>query len=166
LCFKNRPGIVTILIHPIYAEFFHLLTFPTRSTLTPIFTIFNAESRSPLRRNSSIRLGAVDLATSADSISQVFEDGDGVLPANASISDADTTLETSRTLSGDLLVTLTNVGLDHDTDNSLLTLTELLTNNLGNLGLVSVVLGRVSYYKLKLRTSKGYTQTYRGSSQS
>jgi hypothetical protein len=42
------------------------------------------------------------------------------------------------------LVTLANVGLDHDTNDGLLTLTELFANDLGNLGLVSVVLGRVA----------------------
>jgi hypothetical protein len=95
------------------------------------------------------------LTTGADSVGEVLEHSDGILPANASISDADTTLEGSRTLGRNLLVTLANVGLNHDTDDCLLTLTELVTNNLGNLGLVLVVLGGVAWDELVVRVYGG-----------
>lgn len=104
------------------------------------------------------------MTTGADSVGEVLEHSDGVLPANASISDTDTALEGSRTLGGNLLVTLANVGLNHDTDDGLLTLTELVTNNLGNLGLVLVVLGGVAWSKLVTRVYGGSGQAYRESS--
>lgn len=95
------------------------------------------------------------MTTGADSISEVLKHSDGVLPANASISDADTALEGSRALGGNLLVTFADVGLNHDTDDGLLTLTELVTNDLGNLGLVLVVLGGVTWNKLVMRVYGG-----------
>lgn len=95
------------------------------------------------------------MTTGADSVGEILKHGDGVLPANASISDADTALEGSRTLGGNLLVTFADVGLNHDTNDGLLTLTELVTNNLGNLGLVLVVLGRVAWNMLVARVYGG-----------
>ena len=88
----------------------------------------------------------VNLTTRADGSSKVLQYSDGVLPVDAGISDGDTTLEGRRTLSGDLLVALADVGLDHDTDNCLLTLTELISDSLGDLGLVVVVLLGVPIY--------------------
>lgn len=83
---------------------------------------------------------SVDLTTGADGLGQVLEDVNGGFPVDASVGDADTGLQGGGALSGDLLVTPANVGLDHDTNNGLLALAELFANRLGNLGLVKVVL--------------------------
>lgn len=63
-----------------------------------------------------------------------------MLPVDACICDTDATLKTGRTLGRNLLVARTDVGLDHDTNNGALTFPNLVGNDLGNLGLVVVVL--------------------------
>jgi len=80
------------------------------------------------------------LAAFSDSIRKLLEDFDGRFPVDTSISDANTLLETGWTLGRDLLVAFVDVGLDHDTDDGFFTSTELVTDNLSYLGLISVVL--------------------------
>ena len=78
-------------------------------------------------------------ATFPNRISKLLEDFDGRLPVDTSISNADTLLESGRSLCGYFLVAFVDVGLDHDTDDGFFTRTELITNDLGYLGLVSMV---------------------------
>lgn len=89
---------------------------------------------------STIGLGGLDSPASPDGLSQVLKGIDGLLPADTGVSDTDTLLETGRTLRRHLLVTLVDVGLDHDTDNGVLTLTHLLGQLLSDKRLVAVVL--------------------------
>lgn len=89
---------------------------------------------------STIGLGRLDSPTSPDGFSQVLKNVDGHLPADTGIGDTDTLLQTGRTLRGHLLVTLVDVGLDHDTDNGVFTLAHLLGQLLSDKGLVAVVL--------------------------
>lgn len=91
------------------------------------------------------RCTRVDDTSSADSRGKVLENRDCAVPVDACISNADAALETSRTLGGNLLVALVNVGLDHDTNNGSLALPQLFGNGLCNLGLVVVVFLRVAY---------------------
>lgn len=79
-------------------------------------------------------------ATSTNTISEILKHLDRHLPVDASISDTDTAEKSLGSLGGNLLVTLVDVGLDHDTDDSSLTLTELIRDLLGDDGLVKVVL--------------------------
>ncbi|KAI9151568.1 hypothetical protein HJFPF1_08775 [Paramyrothecium foliicola] len=101
---------------------------------------------STLRRQDHADLGliigtvAIDLTTGAHGGGEVLEHGDGVLPVDAGVGDADAALERRGALGGDLLVALVDVGLDHDTNDDLLTLAQLVGDDLGNLGLVVVVL--------------------------
>lgn len=89
---------------------------------------------------STVGLGGLDSPASPDGLSQVLKGIDGLLPADTGISDTDTLLETGRSLRGHFLVTLVDVGLDHDTDNGVLTLTHLLGQLLSDKRLVAVVL--------------------------
>ena len=86
----------------------------------------------------------VDLASLTDSLSQVLESRNGRLPVDAGIGDGDALLEAGWTLGWDLLVTLVDVGLDHDTDDGLLAGAKLVADSLGNGWLVAVVLVGVS----------------------
>lgn len=86
----------------------------------------------------------VDLASLADSLSQVLESGNGRIPVDAGIGDGHALPEAGWTLGWDLLVALIDVGLDHDTDDRLLAGAELVADSLGDGWLVSVVLVGVS----------------------
>lgn len=79
-----------------------------------------------------------------DGRSKILKDLNSGIPVDAGVSDGDTPLETARTLSGNLLVALLKVRLDHDTDNAILTGAELIGDGLCNLWLVTVVLERVA----------------------
>ena len=94
-----------------------------------------------------VRLRAFGLSTvgldspaGPDGFSQVLQNINGHLPADTGIGDTDTLLQARGTLSGHLLVTLVDVGLEHDTDNGIFTLTELVGQFLSDKGLVAVVL--------------------------
>lgn len=80
------------------------------------------------------------LSAIPDSSSKVLKNGDGVVPVNASISDADTLLQGGWAFGRYLLVALIDVGLNHDANDGSLALAELISNDLSNLGLVAVVL--------------------------
>lgn len=111
-------------------------------------------------------LGLASLATSADSLGQVLKDTDGGVPVDAGISDADTALQGGGAFSGDLLVAGTDVGLDHNTDDSFLALAELVSNHFGDLGLVVVVLLGVAWSIVRgIYKKQSLMQTYRESSQ-
>jgi hypothetical protein len=76
---------------------------------------------------------------------KVLQGVDGGIPVDARISDGDTLLKCAWTLRRDLLVALVDVGLDHDGDNTCLTLADLLRDNLGYFGLVAVVLAGITW---------------------
>lgn len=84
------------------------------------------------------------LAAFPNRFGKLLENFDGGFPVDTSISDADTLLKTRRSLRWYLLVAFVDVGFNHDTDDGFLASTELFTNNLGYLGLVSVVFVGVS----------------------
>lgn len=75
---------------------------------------------------------------------QVFQDLDSAIPVDAGIGNANTLLKPTRSLGRDLLIALVNVGLNHDPDNRLLAFPQLVTNDLGDLWLVSVIFIRVA----------------------
>lgn len=102
------------------------------------------EKGGPDVRNLAVN-GTVDVASLPNCGSQIFKHGDGAVPVNAGICDADTLLQSGGTLRWYLLVTLVDVGLDHDTNDGLLAFAELVSNNLGNLGLVAMVFVGVTY---------------------
>ena len=79
-----------------------------------------------------------------NSSSEVLESVDSGFPVDAGVSDGDALLEAAGALGWDLLVTLVDVGLDHDTDNACLAVADLVGNVLCNEGLVAVVLVRVA----------------------
>ena len=87
-----------------------------------------------------------DLSSRPDGVCQLFEHVDRGGPVDAGVGDADALLERGETTLGwDLLVALIDVGLDHDADDGLLALTELVADSLSDLGLVPVVLARVAF---------------------
>ena len=88
---------------------------------------------------------ATGSSTVTNGSSKVFEHVDCGVPVDAGVGDTDTLLQAGRAIGGDLLVAFVNVGLNHDTNKGLFTLAQLVANDLGNLGLVVVVLLRVSY---------------------
>lgn len=92
-----------------------------------------------------LRGSAIYLSADANRLGEVLKDSHGILPVNAGIGDADTGLETGGSFGRNFLVALVDVGLDHDTNDGLFTFTELVANDLGNLGLVLVVFLRVAY---------------------
>ena len=102
----------------------------------------NASFRS--QRLVAVGLLALDLSPCPDSLSELLKSVHSGVPVNASVSDGDTPLEAGRALLRDLLVASTQVALDHDTDDAVLTLADLVADDLGNLGLVVVVLERVA----------------------
>ena len=89
---------------------------------------------------STISLGLADSTTSTNTISQVLEDINSHLPVNASISDTDTLKQVRGSLGRNLLVTLVDVGLDHNTNDTSFALAQLVGDLLGDAGLVQVVL--------------------------
>lgn len=74
------------------------------------------------------------------SVCQIFEDSDCSLPVDAGIGDTDALLETAWTLCRDLLCAFINMRFNHDANNAVLTVAELVGDGLGDLGLVLVVL--------------------------
>jgi len=101
-----------------------------------------------------------------DSFIQPIQHLDSGLPVDASISDADTILESRRAIFRDVLSTGVDVRLDHDTSNSAVTGDQLFTDRVNNLWLVIVVLHRVSMgavdhdARLVLRTRLLKSSTY------
>lgn len=81
-----------------------------------------------------------DAAARFNSIGEDLKRGDGVVPVDAGIGDADTVLKTITAALGDLLVALVDVALNHDTHDGSLALGDLLSDHGGNLWLVLVVL--------------------------
>lgn len=76
---------------------------------------------------------------------QVLEHRDGRVPVDARVRDADALLEAGGPLGGHLLVALVDVGLDHDADDGLLAVAQLVGDDLGHFGLVAVVLVGVAW---------------------
>jgi hypothetical protein len=75
---------------------------------------------------------------------QVLEDSDGSVPVDAGVSDTDSFLQPSRAFGRYLLIALVDVGLDHHADNSSLALTNLVSDDLGDLWLVAMVFVRIA----------------------
>lgn len=97
-----------------------------------------------LRFRHTVAVRIVLLSAGSDRGCEILEDIHGRIPVNAGIGDADALLQTSRALRRHLLVAFVDVGLDHHTNNGFLSLFELVSDDLGDLGLVSVVLVRVT----------------------
>ena len=93
----------------------------------------------------SIGLGLCDLSSLTNGSGEILENILGSVPVDASVGNADTSLQARGTLGGNLLVALVEVRLDHDTDNGVLTCAELVGDDLGDLGLVSVILEGVAW---------------------
>ena len=109
-----------------------MLTYPTQ------------RKASHLQRLIAVGLLALELSPCPDSIGELLKGVHGSVPVDASIGDGDTPLKAGRALLGDLLVARAQVALNHDTDNAVLALADLVADDLGNLGLVVVVLVRVA----------------------
>jgi hypothetical protein len=82
-----------------------------------------------------------------DRSGKILENRDGVVPVDAGIGDADALPQSSGAFGRHLLVALVDVGLDHHTDDGSLALAKLVGDDLGNLGLVAMVLIRVAYVR-------------------
>lgn len=93
---------------------------------------------------NSVSLGGFECSSGADGFRKVLQDLLGRLPADAGVRDADTLLQSRRSLWRNLLVALVDVGLDHDADDRILTRAQLVGNVLGHERLVLVVLLGVS----------------------
>lgn len=89
-----------------------------------------------------LSLAGLSGSSSLDTGSESLEDPLGLFPSDALVSDGDTVLEFTRsTIDWGLLGTLVEVGLDHDTNDSILTVgLELAGNLIDDKVLVSVVL--------------------------
>lgn len=96
------------------------------------------------QRLVAVGLLALELSPCPDSLGELLKGVHGGVPVNASVGDGDTPLEAGRALLRNLLVAGAQVALNHDTDDTVLTLADLVANNLGDLGLVVVVLERVA----------------------
>jgi hypothetical protein len=92
----------------------------------------------------TVGLLALELPPGPDGISELLKNVHGGIPVDAGISDGDTPLEAGGALLRDLLCALVQVALDHDTDDAVLSLADLVADDLGNLRLVPVVLERVA----------------------
>lgn len=90
------------------------------------------------------RRGLLLLSPLSDGSGQIFKHIDCRLPIDACICDRNALLETGWALGRDFLCAFVDVGLDHDTDNSVLTFADLLCDDAGDLWLVAVVLERVA----------------------
>lgn len=80
--------------------------------------------------------------------SKVLKNSDGAFPVDAGVGNGDALLQTTGPLGGHLLVPLVDVGLDHDTDDARLPVTDLVRDVLGNNRLVAVVLVGIAYVSL------------------
>lgn len=69
---------------------------------------------------------------------------DGGLPIDAGVSDRDTVLKAGRAFGRNVLAASVDIGFDHDTGNRHVTSNELRANVGADLGLIVVVLARVS----------------------
>lgn len=102
-------------------------------------------------------------------LGEILKDLNGGLPVDAGIRDADALLQARGALRRHLLVAFVDIGLDHDADDGLLALPQLVADDLGHLGLVSVVLARVACcvsVSKRLDQRDGSRRTHRASSQS
>jgi hypothetical protein len=85
-------------------------------------------------------------ATLANSFVKLVEHSDSCLPINTSVCNTDTVLETTRALVRNILTASIDVRLDHDTGNASITCSELRANVIYDLGLIVVVLLRVTVW--------------------
>ncbi len=97
---------------------------------------------------AAVLRAAGELTSGPYSGGQVSKYGNGRIPVDAGVGDANALLEPRRAFRRYFLVALVDVGLDHDTDDGRLAFAELIGNHLCDLGLVSVVLVRVAYLAL------------------
>ena len=88
----------------------------------------------------TIGLLTAGLASRPHGICELLQDIDGVVPINARIRDADAFLQHSETAGSGLLIALIDVGFDHNANDTVLTLAELVTDGLSDFWLVAVVL--------------------------
>lgn len=99
--------------------------------------------KSPLCLLSELLLDEESAALLGGLVERI-EGLDGGVPVNARVGDGDTVLESRGALGGDVLAPSVDVGLDHDTSDGGLAGRELGADVRADLGLVVVVLARVS----------------------
>lgn len=80
-----------------------------------------------------------------NSSGKILEHANRCVPVNARIGDGDALLEAAGALWWDLLVALVDVGLNHDTDDAGLAVADLVSDLLGDLGLVAVIFVGVAW---------------------
>ena len=103
-----------------------------------------------------VRVVEDELAAAADTGAEAVERGHGLLPGDAGVSDGLAVLEAGGTRCGDVLATLNEVGLEHDTHDrgrGLGVALELLGDVLSDLELLDVLLRRVAVRAVDLETS-------------
>jgi hypothetical protein len=129
-----------LLLSLLFSDNFH-----SNNTIQRLMLSYPAQCKfSHSQRLVAVGLLALELSPCPDSVGELLENIHGGVPVNASVGDRDTPLEAGRALLRDLLVASAQVALNHDTDNAVLALADLVANDLGNLGLVLVVLERVA----------------------
>lgn len=108
-----------------------------------LFSLIFLDKRS-LSFRDAIAVRVVYLPPGSDRSCEVLKNVDSRIPVNAGVGDANAPLQTRWALRRYLLVAFVDVGLDHYTNDGLLSLSELVGDDLGDLGLVSVILVRVT----------------------
>lgn len=81
----------------------------------------------------------MNLASLSDSFGKILEDMHSGLPIDTGVRDAYTLFQSTWSLRRDLLITFMDIGFDHDTNNSRLALSELVSNDLSDFWLVAMV---------------------------
>lgn len=130
-----------------YCHCFSLtIVFLVIPTIQPNASCYHIPHNASFQSQHLVAVGllALELSPCPDSFGELLKSVHGGVPVNASVGDGDTPLEVGRALLRDLLVASTQVALNHDTDDAVLTLADLVADDLGNLGLVVVVLERVA----------------------
>ena len=131
-----------LLLSLLFSDIVFLIVPTIQSNASCYHIPRNANFQS--QRLVAVGLLALELSPCLDSFGKLLKSVHGGIPVNASVGDGDTPLEAGRALLGNLLVASAQVALNHDTDDAVLALADLVADDLGNLRLVVVVLERVA----------------------
>lgn len=97
-----------------------------------------------LRLGDAVAVRNVLLSPGPNGGGEVLKNLHGRVPVDTGISDTNALLQTRWTFGRHFLVAFVDVGLDHHTNDGLLAFSKLISDDLGDLRLVSVVLVRIA----------------------